>query len=247
MVRDLIADRGTLDILDLGTGTGALAIDAARRWPAASIIGIDIARGMLSVARQNAATAIASASERPRWLRGDAERLPVADESVDLVVSSFVLQLVPDRQQALAEIVRVLRPGGRFAFVTWLVGRDHFTPDVEFDEAVYDLDIDEDHPEEDPRSGDFRSITSAERELRRAGLIRVKAEFDQLDQAWTAQSYLDYKVEYDEISLFEDLDDSTGRRLRERARERLAKLVADAFRWQPQIVQAHAHKRVREG
>src|SRR5262245_50845448 len=52
--------RGALRILDLGTGTGALAIDAAARWPGAEIVGVDVARGMLSVARRRAAEAFGS-------------------------------------------------------------------------------------------------------------------------------------------------------------------------------------------
>jgi SAM-dependent methyltransferase len=225
-----------LRVLDLGTGTGALAIDAADRWPDARIIGLDGSDGMLSVARGRAG------DRRIEWVRAEADRMPVADVSVDLVVSSFVLQLVPDRAAALVEIRRVLRPGGRLAFVTWLQGRDVFPPADEFDEAVVDLDIREESYEEEVRAGDLRSPRSAADELRRAGFRRVRADRDHLDQRWTAETYLEYKVAYDELGLFEELDEVTAGRLEARARERLAALRPVDFRWRPPICYVSAER-----
>lgn len=247
-VREVIDRRGTMRTLDIGTGTGALAIDAAERWPAADIVASDASEGMLDVARRRAkarARAVGRPSEGPatdsapapiRWLAAPADALGLPDASIDLAVSSFVFQLVPDRAAAYREVLRVLRPGGRLHLVTWLAGRDEFRPADEFDEAVYDLEIDEEDSADDPRAGDFRSPTAAIRELRRAGFRSVAAEIDRLDQHWTAATYLDYKVRYDEIGLFEEIGTETAERLRRRAAERLATLDPEAFRWRPPIV-----------
>ncbi len=239
IVRDLIDRQGTVRILDIGTGTGALAIDAAQRWPAAEIIASDSSEGMLDVARRRADERSHDATDRGapiRWLTAPADALEMPDASIDLAVSSFVFQLVPDRAATYREVLRVLRPGGRLHLVTWLAGRDGFRPADEFDEAVYDLEIDEDDAGEDPRAGDLRSPTAAIRELRRAGFRSVSAEIDRLDQLWTAASYLDYKLRYDELGLIGDIGPDTADWLRRRAAERLETLEPEAFRWRPPIV-----------
>ncbi|MDQ3554352.1 MAG: methyltransferase domain-containing protein [Chloroflexota bacterium] len=239
IVRDVIDRQGTVRILDIGTGTGALAIDAAQRWPAAEIIASDSSEGMLDVARRRADQRSDHATDRGapiRWLTAPADALGMADASIDLAASSFVFQLVPDRAAAYREVLRVLRPGGRLHLVTWLAGRDGFRPADEFDEAVYDLEIDEEDSAEDPRAGDLRSPTAAIRELRRAGFRSVSAEIDRLDQQWTAESYLDYKLRYDELGLIDDIGPDTADRLWRRAAERLATLEPEAFRWRPPIV-----------
>lgn len=247
-VRDASEVRGSVRILDIGTGTGALAIDAAQRWPSAEVIATDASAGMLDVARQRADTrppADARLGDGPardavsvsiRWVAAPADDLGLAGGSIDLAVSSFVFQLVPDRAAAYREVLRVLRPGGRLHLVTWLAGRDEFRPADEFDEAVYDMDIDEDEAGDDPRAGDYRSPTAAIRELRRAGFRSVAAEIDRLDQRWTAASYLDYKFYYDELGLIEDIGTDMSERLRRRAAERLASLGPEAFRWRPPVV-----------
>jgi ubiquinone/menaquinone biosynthesis C-methylase UbiE len=132
-------------VADVGTGSGVLALDAVVRWPRARVMGIDPSVGMLAMARQRARRAGVD-DDRVRWLQAPAESLPLPDRSVDLVVSSFALQLVEDRAAALREAYRVLRPGGRLAFVTWLDRGDPFAPAVEFDESVLDLGVDEPEP-----------------------------------------------------------------------------------------------------
>jgi SAM-dependent methyltransferase len=181
------------------------------------------------------------------WLLGEADRLPVDDESIDLVVSSFVYQLVPDRPAALRDALRVLRPGGHLAFVTWMAGRDGFAPADEFDEAVYDLEIEEPEYAEEERSGDLRSVRATTAELRAAGFRRVSARRERLEYLWTLDSYLEYKERYDESALMSDLDAETGRRLIERARQRMERLDPGAFRWRPPIMYATAQRPPQPG
>ncbi len=101
-------------ILDVGAGTGICARRLARRYRSARVIALDCAPAMLRVAR----------ARRPGWFSrqvftcGDAEALPVADASIDLVVSSLMLQSCPSPDAALAEFHRVLRPGGLLMFAS---------------------------------------------------------------------------------------------------------------------------------
>ena len=100
-------------VLDLGSGTGRVTRELKRRYPRACVIALDLAAGMLREARRH---------RRP-WRRfervcGDALRLPLADGSVDLVFSNLMLQWCEPLAVALAEVRRVLRPGGFFALST---------------------------------------------------------------------------------------------------------------------------------
>jgi arsenite methyltransferase len=100
-------------VLDLGSGAGADVLISARRvGPTGKAIGLDMTDEMLELARANAAEA---GVENVEFVKGYLEELPLADESVDVVISNCVLNLSGDKPNVLAEAARVLRPGGRFA------------------------------------------------------------------------------------------------------------------------------------
>jgi len=99
-------------VLDVACGTGVLAREAAARVrPGGTVIGLDRNPGMLAVACRTAPAI--------EWREGLAEALPFADERFDAVVSQFGLMFFEDRVTALAEMWRVLRPGGRLAVAVW--------------------------------------------------------------------------------------------------------------------------------
>jgi ubiquinone/menaquinone biosynthesis C-methylase UbiE len=228
---------GRVRLLEVGVGTGTLALAALERWPQAEIVAGDAARGMLDLARSRVAAA-RPADTRVSFVEGHADALPLADGSVDLVISTFVLQLVPNRLAALREALRVLRPGGMVSYLTWLDrdSREPFRPADEFDEAVYDLEIDEPEEGEEQRAGDVHSGRTATNELRRAGFVRASAAEEELVYHWTRGSYLDYKFAYDERTLLSTLNRAQRARLERNARERMSRLPPRAFRWHAPVV-----------
>jgi SAM-dependent methyltransferase len=104
-------------VLDLGSGGGFDVFIAGRKvGPAGRVIGVDMTADMIARARHN----IASYRERTgldnvEFRLGEIEHLPVADASVDVVISNCVLNLSPDKPRVWREIARVLKPGGRLA------------------------------------------------------------------------------------------------------------------------------------
>jgi arsenite methyltransferase len=100
-------------VLDLGSGAGADVLISARRVGATGkAIGLDMTDEMLELAQANAAEA---GVENVEFLKGYLEDIPLADESVDVVISNCVINLAADKRKVLSEAARVLRPGGRFA------------------------------------------------------------------------------------------------------------------------------------
>ena len=99
-------------VLDVACGTGVLAREVARRvGQAGSVVGLDLNEGMLAVARRQA--------PEINWRQGRAEDLSFDTGTFDAVVSQFGLMFFEDRQVAIREMVRVLRPGGRLAVAVW--------------------------------------------------------------------------------------------------------------------------------
>jgi ubiquinone/menaquinone biosynthesis C-methylase UbiE len=230
-------------VLDIGTGTGALARASVERWSAASIVGVDASRAMLEVARGEAARTLPpEALARLDWRTGLAESLPFGDAGFDLAVSAFVLQLVPHRPTALAEAFRVLAPGGRLAYVTWLDRGDDFAPQRIVDDLIDEERLDDGLAAEDARAGDVASPRAAAGELRRAGFRDVRAREAMLEYAWTARSYLGFVEHYDAVDIVESLAPDERRRIRGLLAERLGALPAAAFTWRAPVVVAVARK-----
>ena len=227
-----------LRLLDVGAGTGTLAVAAARRWPDAEIVASDAAAGMMGFAQGIAEEEGVLSDGRLSFVVGAADELPLPNASFDVAVSSFVLQLVEDRLAALTEIRRVLRPGGLFVYVTWLdrESREPFPAAEEFDEAVYDLNVEEPDDSDDSIAGDVRSPRSAADELRRAGFVRASGREETLIYEWTMESYLAYKFDYDERSLLSVLDGVQRAELERNVRDRLSRLAPSDFRWHAPVV-----------
>ncbi len=105
-------------VLDVGCGTGTFARRLVSADVQVAITGVDMSAGMLAEARRKAAGA-----PNVRFVQASAEALPFPDAAFDVVVSSSALHYVPDPAQAVCEMARVLRPGGRLALLDWDRGR----------------------------------------------------------------------------------------------------------------------------
>jgi SAM-dependent methyltransferase len=100
-------------VLDLGSGGGIDVLLSARRvGPTGRAYGLDMTDEMLELARENQRQA---GVENVEFLKGEIERIPLPDDSVDVIISNCVISLSGDKPRVLAEAFRVLRPGGRFA------------------------------------------------------------------------------------------------------------------------------------
>jgi SAM-dependent methyltransferase len=109
-------------VLDLGCGAGLDAFVARNEvGPTGRVIGVDMTAEMIAKARDNAAKL---GLDNVEFRLGEIEHLPVRSGTVDVVISNCVLNLVPDKQRAFAEVHRVLRPGGHFCISDIVASRE---------------------------------------------------------------------------------------------------------------------------
>ncbi|MFY9855593.1 MAG: arsenite methyltransferase [Terracidiphilus sp.] len=109
----LIELRAGETVLDLGSGGGIdVLLSAQRVGPTGKAYGLDMTDDMLALARENQLRAGATNVE---FLKGEIEKIPLPDNSVDVIISNCVINLSADKDRVLTEAFRVLKPGGRFA------------------------------------------------------------------------------------------------------------------------------------
>jgi ubiquinone/menaquinone biosynthesis C-methylase UbiE len=130
-----VADLNEGDVvLDLGSGGGIDVILSAKRvGPSGVAYGLDMTDEMLALARKNAAEADAA---NVHFLKGVIEQIPLAAESVDVVISNCVINLSTDKAAVLTEMARVLKPGGRVG-VSDVVAEDELTPEQRAERGSY--------------------------------------------------------------------------------------------------------------
>ncbi len=171
-------------VLDLGAGAGFDAFIAARQVGATGrVIGVDMTPDMVSKARANAKR---SGFHHVEFRLGEIEALPVADASVDVVISNCVINLCPDKAPVYREAFRALRPGGRLA-VSDVVAREVLPDEVKRDLALH--------------SGCLAGATlqsDLQRMLEEAGFvdisIRAKGNSDDVITSWDAKRGFESKV-----------------------------------------------------
>jgi ubiquinone/menaquinone biosynthesis C-methylase UbiE len=112
-IADFLAAHGPCrggELLDVGTGPGRIPIALCRADPAARVLAVDLAEAMLARARRNVEEA--RLSGRIACVRGDAKALPLADGRFEAVLSNTIVHHIPDPAPALAEMARLVAPGG---------------------------------------------------------------------------------------------------------------------------------------
>ena len=171
-------------VLDLGAGAGFDACLAARAvGPDGRVIGVDMTVEMVTKARANAKR---GGYAHVEFRLGEIEALPVADATVDVVISNCVINLCPDKRPVYREAFRALRPGGRLA-VTDVVAREALPAEVKADLALH--------------SGCLSGATplpELEAMLKEAGfvdvVIRPKGNTDEVIGSWEAKRGFENKV-----------------------------------------------------
>ncbi len=228
-------------VLDLASGPCLLAADAATRvGPDGLVIASDIAEGMLDVGR---AGLPGEARERMVFCAADAEHLPFADATVDLVTIGLGLFVLPDTGRALTEIRRVLRPGGRLAVSVW--GTRETVPLISHAQDCIARVL---PPPRVPRPSVFRLgepevlealLTSAGLTLDGTDAVNLACRFETPAAYW--QAFLDLAGGATE-SLSRLPGDSRARLEAEVAAELLACRVGDHYVTDSRVVLALAHR-----
>jgi arsenite methyltransferase len=122
------------DVVDLGSGGGLDCLLAGRAvGPSGSVVGVDFLPEMVDRAR---AAARLAGQPHVRFVVGEIEALPLADETVDVVISNGVANLSPRKARVLAEAYRVLRPGGRLAVIDLTLSHD-LPPEIQTHPAAW--------------------------------------------------------------------------------------------------------------
>ncbi len=119
-VSNAIKDGDT--VLDIGSGSGTdVLVSSLRTGPKGKVMGLDITDAMIEKARVNISK---MGAKNVKIIKGNATKIPLEDESVDVVTSNGVLNLVPDKKKAIEEIFRVLKPGGKIQVADIVVQKD---------------------------------------------------------------------------------------------------------------------------
>ena len=162
-------------VLDLGSGGGIdVLLSAKRVGPTGKAYGLDMTDEMLALARENQ---VRSGLTNVEFLRGEIEHIPLPDSSVDVIISNCVINLSADKDRAIAEAFRVLKPGGRFA-VSDVVVKDDDVPD----EVRRSMEL---------WVGCVAGALSYRDKLQRAGFERIDIEPTRIYRAADARQFLD--------------------------------------------------------
>jgi ubiquinone/menaquinone biosynthesis C-methylase UbiE len=156
-------------ILETAAGTGIVTRAVAVALPESTIVATDLNQAMLDVAAEK------SRADRLTWQQADAQHLPFEDGTFDVVISSFGMMFMPDKQAAFREARRVLRPGGRLIFTVW--DRIETTPVMDIADNIVARLFPEDPPRFLARTPcGYADKDRIEQDLRQAGFNAVEVE-----------------------------------------------------------------------
>jgi ubiquinone/menaquinone biosynthesis C-methylase UbiE len=221
------------DVIDVGTGAGALLPSIQRAAPSAKVLGIDRSEGMLCLAKEKHAGPLALM---------DASKLEVPANRFDVAVVAFVLFHLPRPDRCLKEVNRVLRPGGVVGTVTWAA---QHLPQAS---AIWDEEVTAagaqiiELPAVENRSCcDSRAkVTSL---LKGAGFTGIKTWIEEIVHAWRPEDHFEYQVHSSWREEIDSLSPNARRNCLSRMRKRVCGLDSDQYIFRGSVVVAIARKR----
>jgi ubiquinone/menaquinone biosynthesis C-methylase UbiE len=223
---------GARNIIDVGTGAGALLAVLQRAAPNAKILGVDRSDGMLRLARDR--------HSGPLTLM-DVQNLALRPNRFDAAVVAFVLFHLPHPERCLKEVNRVLKPGGTVGTVTW--GAEKFPPantiwDEELEAAgarVLEL------PAADNRAccNSPEKVTAL---LEQTGFISTRVWSESLEYRWRPEDHFEYQTRSSSRLLLESLGAREREACLRRVRDRLSDLREDQYMYQGEVIMATARK-----
>jgi len=202
-------------VLDVGTGTGAVADRIAVTWPAAEVVGIDPSEGFIAFARKSAP------SKRVRFEVGDAQSLGFPDASFDQTLALLVVNFIPDPGKAIREMRRVTRPRGTVSACVWDYDSGMQMTRLFWDEVVA---LEPSLASKDQRNMKFARQGELGEAWRNAGFVEVEEKPLVIDQAFA--SFDDYWQPFLEATggggrLVSTLSPDQRKQLESRLRKRL--------------------------
>jgi ubiquinone/menaquinone biosynthesis C-methylase UbiE len=220
-------------VLDIGTGVGALIPDTRAAAPAADVIGVDPALGMLRVAQ---------ASVDAPLLAMGAQRFVFRAECLDAAVLAFMLFHLADPVQGLLEVARVLRPGGVVGVATWGEAPS-FPASAVWDEALETFGAGQDSAAATDQNDLMDTPAKLERLLAQAGFDTIRTWAERFEHHWNLETLVAQRTGLGSYHRrLETLDAPTRARCLAQITARLAEIEAEGFGYRPEIVFAIGHR-----
>jgi len=222
----------TSHVIDIGTGAGALLPAVQRAAPSAVIVGIDRSEGMLRLARERHTGPLALM---------DVQRLAVPANRFEVAIVAFVLFHLPSPEQCLAEVNRVLQPGGSVGTVTWGSENEPLASAIWDDELqaagaqVIQL------PAVDNRAccDSTQKMTTL---LEQAGFVSIKVWTESIEHRWRPEGHFDYQVRMNSRLRLQSLDVQDREACISRIKGRLSDADDEQYVYRGEVFMATAVK-----
>lgn len=232
LVARLPLSSSTRTVVDIGTGAGALLPAIRGAAPDAVIVGIDRSLGMLRVAKEKHSSPLALM---------DVQNLALAANRFEAAVVAFVLFHLPHPERCLAEVKRVLKPGGAVGAVTW--GSEKMPPA----NAIWDEELQAagaqvvELPAVDNRTC-CDSTEKITRLLERAGFVSIRVWTESIEHRWQPAAHFDYQVGSTSRLRLESLDIEDREACLSRIRDRLSGANKEQYVYRGEVIMAMAAK-----